>query len=327
MPNPGQQPPPPDFQANSGFMPGGNRAGPPRPKPPRFFRRLGLLLLRPEQWAESALFPYRYVFWPLVFIILAVSIPLSVHFAGKLVNVEEASVAQYDLYFKPMLLKGGTLKILPAPGKKILRVNEPDYELRVDVSGHTTLADFHQPMGLLVTENKIYTKLYSATQTLPLSRVQRYFLLSAGNAAALKMPVNKLPDVTVNSKSLKVLLHYLRPALVMAVSLILMVLNVVKFLGWALIMTVLISPGVMILNQHLAMPLRVAMRIGTAVMIPLVVVRGLLDYFRYSSLMPSPGHTGDFYAMVWWLAPLPLGLWAGFLASRHLTRIKPPRQE
>ena len=311
---------PPAAGNNPSSKPGSNPAGPPRPQPPRFFRRLGLLLLRPEQWAESAVFPYRYVLGPLLFIILVVSIPLAVHVAQQLVNVEEAAVGQYDQSFKPMLLSHGTLKILPAPGKKILRLNQPDYELRVDTTGHQTAADLHQPMGLLVTNNMLYTKVFSATQTLPLSRVQRYFLLAAGNTAVLHVPVNKLPDVTVNSKSLRLLLSYLRPALVLAISLILSGLNVVKFLGWALIMTVLIAPGVMILNQQLAMPLRVAMRIGTAVMIPLVVVRGLLEYFRYSSLMPSPGHSGDFYAMVWWLAPLPLGLWAGFLASRNLTR-------
>ena len=314
------KPMPPAADPNPGSMQGGSPAEPPRPKPPRFFKRLGLLLLRPEQWAESALFPYRYVLWPLLFIILVMSIPLAVHFAGKLVDVEEAAVGQYDLYFRPMLLSHGTLTILPEPGKKILRLNQPDYELRVDLTGHKTPADLHQPMGLLATKNKLYTKALWARQTLPLSRVQRYFLLASGNNAMRHVPINKLPDVTVNSKSLKLLLNYLRPKLIPGISLALFLINMVSFLGWSLIMTVLIAPGVMILNQQLAMPLRVAMRIGTAVMIPLVVVRGLLEYFRYSSLMPSPGHSGDFYAMIWWLAPLPLGLWAGFLASRHLTR-------
>ena len=326
MPDFSNQSMPPASDNNPASRPGGNSAGPPQHQPPRFFRRLGLLLLRPEQWAESAMFPYRYVLGPLLFIILVVSVPLAAHVAGELVNVEEAAVGQYDQSFKPMLLSHGTLKILPAPGKKILLLNQPDYELRVDITGRKTAADLHQPMGLLVTNDKLYTKVFSATQTLPLSRVQRYFLLAAGNTAVLHVPVNKLPDVTVNSKSLRLLLRYLRPALVLAIGLILFGFNVVKFLGWALIMTVLISPGVMILNQHLAMPLRVAMRIGTAVMIPLVVVRGLLEYFRHSSLMPSPGHSGDFYAMVWWLAPLPLGLWAGFLASRNLTRTSPGRR-
>ena len=288
-----------------------------KPKPPALPKRFILLLVEPEKWAQAAMYPASVTFWPLAWALIIAGLCMGFSTSAGSIKPLQQFAATYDQHFLPMQLNKGQLSIIRPKGTTKLvpmTVQTPMETVLADPAlvGAAKLAT-HPFIVLLDRDSVVLTgsSWGGSWVIMPIAQLQRDILAISRllkPSLAKSMPTDKLPAVILNSKTL--------PALMPFVSLILGLASVPAFLlgfcVWTVLMVFLTGFLVRSINRSIGMPLKVAWRISMAVMIPLLVLRGLLAVFgAVPAINQSPMTDQIIY-----MAPIALALWAAILANR-----------
>ena len=108
------------------------------PKPPALFHRILLLVLRPDQWAQAARYPFHVTFVPLLMVILLSGLAIGVSVGSQIVPLLGTFAATYDQRHPPMVYENGKLRVEPVAGKELPRFNVNDTPIIVDPTGKIT---------------------------------------------------------------------------------------------------------------------------------------------------------------------------------------------
>ncbi len=299
---------------------------PVEPRPPAFWRRTFRLMLFPEQWAEAARYRYAATFWPVFWLLIVTSVVVAVTTGQQLLQQCGAFAKSYDRLYQPMQLQRGTLTVLPAKGRQLLKLTSRGRELVVRPTVQTVARDTSRPQMVVLTKHDL---ILTGSATLPFVKnplevplLTIQAVLAQANGA--KIPSGPLrpaevPAVRIDSTSLGNLVRYMTVPTLGAFAILGGAINALQQAIWAALMVVLGGPLVMILNTRLGMPLRVAYRIATAVLAPILALKCLLLAL---GIIPPESKS---LVTIWLLSfsPLALAMWAGVLASR-LYRPTPP---
>ncbi len=237
----------------------------------------------------------------------------------------KAFAASYDKHYLPMLLDKGQLSIIKPVGKTTLvPMNVPNaYEtVMVDtsLSGASGLAT-HPLIALFNRTDLVLTgtQMRQPMVVLPLSQLQQEMLLANGSikAAAIKTTsVDKLPPVRIDAHTLQQFFTAMAPVIVLVLGGLASLVFLVGYLLWTLLMIFLTGFLVVAINRNIGMPLKAAWRISMAVMIPVLVLRGLLAVFN---LVPAINDT-PMTDQIIYMAPIGLAIWAGIQANRKFRK-------
>jgi Protein of unknown function (DUF1189) len=299
-------------------------------------KRIVLLIADPEWWAKSAMYRYSVTFWALFWVLVLSSVILAMSLvypaAQKFAISAHDFAASYDQNYPPMILENGTLSFQGprAKPKEYIQVVANNAELVVNPSGQTNIPPPIGPLAMDVSVNKTDMIMQSifGPQDESLVDVQKYLLRLLNQTDYSSVSIDKVPPVVLNSASLTRIVDSLAPFFVLssvfAVVVILLLLQAI----WCLLMILLTGPLVVMMSRNLGMPLRVAYRVSTAVMVPAVAVNCLLESLGIVSLN---NQTADqwviFVQWVLWLSPIPIAFWAGMIANRIFTTSKMPKQK
>ncbi len=296
-----------------------------KPKPPVLPKRFLLLLVEPEKWAQAAMYPASVTFWPLVWAMIIAGLCMGFSTSAGSIKPLQEFAATYDQHFLPVQLDKGQLSIIrpKGPTKLIpMTVQTPMETVLADpaLAGAATLAT--HPFIVLLDRNSVVltgSNWSSPWLIMPMAQLQREIVAVNGllkPSLARSVPTDQLPAVILDSKTL--------PPLMPLISLILGLASIPAYVLWFCVWTVLMVflTGFVVrsINRSIGMPLKVAWRISMAVMIPLLVLRGLLAAFGVvPALNPSPITDQIIY-----MAPIALALWAAVLANRKFSKPSGP---
>ena len=298
-----------------------------KPKPPALPKRFILLLVEPEKWAQAATYPALATFWPLAWALIIAALCMGFSMSAGSIKPLQAFAASYDQHFLPMQLNKGQLSIIrPKGATKLL-------PMMVQTPVETVLADptlvgaaklTTHPLIVLFDRDSVVLTGSSwggAWVIMPMVQLQREILAINGvlkPSLAKSMPTDKLPAIRLDSKTL--------PALMPLISFILGPASVPAFLLgfclWTVLMVFLTGFLVMSINRNIGMPLKVAWRISMAVMIPLLVLRGLLAVLGVVPAINQSPMTDQ----IIYMAPIALALWAAILANRKFGKTSGGKQ-
>ncbi len=298
-----------------------------KPKPPPLPKRFLLLLVEPEKWAQAAMYPTSATFWPLVWAIIIGAICVGFSMSAHAIKPLQTFAASYDRHYLPMVLDKGQLSIIKPKGKTKLvplKVQSPYETVLVDTSLSGSSALNTYPLIALFNRTDLIltgTKLRQPMMVMPLAQLQQEMLLANGTitpAAVKSTPVDKLPPVQINAQSLQNFFSAVAPVVVVVLGLVASLFFAAIYVAWTLLMVFLTGFLVMSINRNIGMPLKVAWRISMAVMIPLLILRGLLAVFGIVPAINQSPMTDQ----ILYMAPIGLALWAAILANRIFS--KPP---
>jgi hypothetical protein len=300
-----------------------------KPKPPPLPKRFLLLLVEPEKWAQAVSYPASVTFWPLVWALIISAICMGFSMSARAIKPMKQFAASYDQHFLPMQLNKGELSIIKPAGKTSLvplNIQSPYETLMVDtsLSGISALKTY--PLIALFNRTDLVLTGQRMSQPMlimPLAQLQQEMLLANGvitPAAAKTTPVDKLPAMRIDAQSLHKFFTVTAPVVVVVMGLVASACFLLAYSGWTVLMIFLTGFLIMSINRNLAMPLKVAWRISMAVMIPLLVLRGLLAVFNVVPAINSTPITDQ----IIYMAPIGLALWAAVLANGMFSR---PRRE
>ncbi len=296
-----------------------------KPQPLPLPKRFILLLVEPEKWAQAVTYPTSVTFWPLVWALFISALCMGFSMSTRVIKPIQAFAASYDQHFLPMLLNKGELSIIKLAGKADLvplNVQSPYETLMVDTSLSGTSKLTTYPLIALFNRTDLVltgTQMSQPMLVMPLGRLQQEILLANGvitPAAAKTTPVNKLPAVRVDAQTLQKFFTITAPVVVLVMGLVVSLFFMLAFILWTVLMVFLTGFLVMSINRNLAMPLKVAWRISMAVMIPLLVLRGVLAVFNVVPAINSTPITDQ----IIYMAPMGLALWAAVLANRMFSK-------
>ncbi len=296
-----------------------------KPKPPPLPVRFVLLLVEPEKWAQAAMYPASITFWPLFWAIVIGAMCMGFSMSARAIKPLRAFAASYDQHFLPMLLNKGRLSIIMPRGKTNLvplQIRNPYETVLVNTSLSGASALKTHPLIALFNRTDLIltgTKMSRPIVIMPLAQLQQEMLLTnrAMSVAAIKTtPVDKLPPVTINSQSLQTFFAATALVIMLVAGVAASVIIAGFFLLWVVLMIFLTGFLVMSINRNIGMPLKVAWRISMAVMIPLLVLRGLLAVFN---IVPAINHS-PLTDKIIYMAPIGLSLWAAILANRMFSK-------
>ena len=296
-----------------------------KPKPPPLPKRFVLLLVEPEKWAQAAMYPTSVTFWPLAWAIIIAALCMGFSMSANSIKPLQAFAASYDQHYLPMQLNKGQLSIIMPKGKTKLvplKVQSP-YEtvlVNTNLRGASTLTSY--PLIALFNRTDLIltgTKMRQPMVVMPMAQLQQEMLLANGAitpAAVKTTPVAKLPPVQINAQTLQKFFTAAAPVVVLVLGAVASLFFVGAYVLWTLLMVFLTGFLVMSINRNIGMPLRVAWRISMAVMIPLLVLRGLLAVF---GVVPAINHS-PMTDQIIYMAPIGLALWAAILANRIFSK-------
>ncbi len=292
-----------------------------QPKPPALPKRFMLLLVEPEKWAQAAMYPASATFWPLVWALIIATLCMGYSMCAGSIKPLQAFAASYDQRFLPMQINKGQLSIISPKGKTKL------IPMKVQTPVETVLADpalagaaklKTDPLIVLFDRDSVV--LTGSTWggswiIMPMAQLQREVLAVNGQikpSLAKSLPTDKLPAIILDSKTL--------PALMPLTSVILGLGSLPAFLLgfclWTVLMVFMTGFLIMSINRNIGMPLKVAWRISMAVMIPLLVLRGLLAVF---GVVPAMNQSPMIDQIIY-MTPIALALWAAVLANRKFSK-------
>lgn len=267
------------------------------------------------------MYPTSVTFWPLAWALVIGALCMGFSMSAGSIKPLKAFAASYDRHYLPMLLNKGRLSIIKPTGKTAL------VPLNVPTSVETVIADpslvgkskvTTYPLIVLFNQNSVVLtgSAWSSPWVLsPMVQLQRELLALntvLTPSAANSTPINKLPSIRVDSKTL--------PALMPLISVLVGLASVpaffLAFSAWILLMIFLTGFLVMSINRNLGMPLKAAWRISMAVMIPVLVLRGMLAIFGVVPAINDSPMTNKIIYMV----PIGLALWAAILANRMFSK-------
>lgn len=282
-------------QASSGFAARPVVRGPAQ----GVLKRVVMLCLKPEAWADMARYPLRYTVWTVVVAVILASL-LTAIAAGRLFVHELSTFAShYDTQFAPMTFAEGKLSARADTPKAKM----PRYEIRnslviADPTGQTHVDEM--PDGsVLIGSDAIYTKypwgtfrdpsLYEALKTLGTK--------SEINGVVLKQITADLGGPI---------------ATIWAGAMFIFSLGINAL--WAVIIAFLVSPLVRIAAPNLRMPRGMSYRISGAITVPLLMLSGVLELVGHPprAALGSEGAT-----LFWFFVAAGLALWGGYLLNRH----------
>ncbi|MGC8624233.1 MAG: hypothetical protein ACP5VQ_03075 [Phycisphaerae bacterium] len=296
-----------------------------RPKPLPLPKRFVLLLVEPEKWAHAAVYPVSVTFWPLVWAIIIGALCLGFSLSANSIKPLQVFANSYDQYYLPMVLNHGQLAMRKPPGKtKLVPLYIPNAYETVMVNTSLTGASALQTKPLIWLFNRTDlvltgTKVTRPMVVMPLAKLQREMLLAVGTikSTALKTtPVDKLPAVQIDSQTLQKFFTVLAPVVVLMLGLLASLFFVITNVLWTVLMVFLTGFLVMSINRNIGMPLKAAWRISMAVMIPLLVLRGLLAVFNLVPVL----NNSPIIDQIIYMAPIGLSLWAAILANRLFSK-------
>jgi hypothetical protein len=311
-PNPASDPPPPP---PPGSGPGAEQRQVVPPRPPPLPLRIVLLIVQPEQWAHAALYRYSATFWPLLWVLVITSTIVALATGSRILDSCRTFARSYDHRYQPMLLKNGELSVIPQKGLKPLSINGKFARLMVRPQAQGSYTNTSRRWVFVITHGAVVLtgSWFSKPIVWPLLPLQES--MAKANGAAIKRVAGQprdVPPVRIDSATLEKFLQTYRPALLTWFAILGGAIIDLRQAFWCLLMIVLTGPLVMILNRNLGMPLRVAYRIGTAVLAPVLALQCLLIVLR---VLPLESQS-TLVETVLFFSPVLLAVWAGVLANR-----------
>jgi hypothetical protein len=318
-PLPARQPPatPPPLKASQAAGQA-TRTGPPRrpyPKPPSLLRLIGLLCIRPDQWAQAARYPMFVTIFPLALTILLTSIALAVTASGEALTYLHKQARLYDANYAPMVYANGTLSV-QTPGKPLPHFDSGNDEIIIDPTIKSLPDASSDKLGTILLNDRGLTQRFGGVKW---SRSYAE-LKDTPFYSSLFFPTDPF---TINSAGLESYLNVRKSAITNLVALMVFMSSVVRNAAWALFVSLLVVPLVQIATRRLAIPFRVAWRIALAVTVPLIILDALLNVLG----MPLIDTVGpEVTPLIWTGFAAGMAIWAGFLADSMYTPPRPVRR-
>ncbi|HMD54460.1 MAG TPA: hypothetical protein VKJ65_07930, partial [Phycisphaerae bacterium] len=203
--------------------------------------------------------------------------------------------------------------------------------LLVDPSGKANVPPLAQELVMDVhmtsTKMTISYPLYQTSSDFQLSVIQQKLAMILGQIDLFSSS-NQTPPITLNSESLTKLIDNAGPTFLFFSVFFGAIPFFLLQVLWCALMIVLVSPMVAIVCREVGMPLRVAYRIGTAVMAPVIAVICLLESLGIVSIEnPSTDQWSAFLHLAILLSPVPAAIWAGTIANRLFGKPKKSGQK
>lgn len=281
------------------------------PTPPALTRRLALLILRPEQWAEAARYPFHITLAPLLLVILLAAALTGLSAGLKTLPTARAFAAVYDQRFPTLVYENGRLHAEPSKDKELPRFVLNEVPIVVDPTETTTLDTLSSERAIVVGPDQIAIR--------PAPNV------------SYKLPLKQLFEIPaiasltrINSAGLLGWLNREGSTLSLWVGVAVAFSTAAANLLWAVVVAFLIMPLVLLGAPHLRMPRRIAYRIAAAVTIPLIALDAVMRAF---DVAPARLIGAANTPILWFAAAAALAFWAGIIAGRLFTLRRLPRRD
>lgn len=263
------------------------------------FKRVVLLCIRPESWADMARYPLRYTFWTvLVAVILAsalTAIAMGRTFTAALAQI----AASYDSQFAALTLEKGKLSA-PAgtPVNRLPQYDIGEGKIVIDPTGQTHINDLPE-FSILIGADSMHTKSFGRTASYPdiFKEAEKEGLSGQLNGTTLKQ------FVAANGGELGAILAVFAFGFFLATHTL-----------WALIIAFLVSPLVRIAAPNLRMPRGMAYRVSGSITVPLLMLSAALELLGHP---PRVALGTEIAALFWFFTAAALALWGGYLLNCH----------
>ncbi|HTV48736.1 MAG TPA: DUF1189 family protein [Phycisphaerae bacterium] len=307
------------------------------PRAPFLLKRIFLLIVDPEWWAKSAMYPYSATFWALFWVTVLTSIILAMTLlfpvANNFVSMARDFAVSYDHNYPPMLLDNGKLSFTGPRAKpgQFIELTGENAQLVIDPSGQAKISppDGDLMMNVDVTQSNIvvHSPLYQQPQIISLADIQGRLAVILNLPANAAPSANQTPPVTLDSTSLTRIVNIMGLVFLFLTVCLGWLLLFLQQAIWSVLMIILVAPITVMVCRGLGMPLRVAYRIGTAVMVPVLVVSCFLESLKIISLgNQATDQWETFLQLAVLLSPIPIAIWAAMIANRLFGGTKTSRR-
>jgi len=299
--------------------------------PPPLLRRIGLLCLRPQQWAEAARYRLSATLWPVVVVTLLVAMVMGLAAARRGTRIYDAFAADFDGRFFPVVLKDGKLSRVPATdgGKTTLAPPElviqdmPFWSTFFRIGGVESVKVVFDP------ENKSRADMVGSQLLVRLTDSEMVMtqpgsdsVLGGSDDSQWRAPLPVGEEMSISGEQL-------RGAELPRTSLGISVFLATAFVGffynflWALLVAFVLVPLIVMIAAPVGMPRYVAYRVGLAITVPLIALSGLLEA---TGLMSQTSMPVEVMPVIWLLAAAGMALWAALMANRMFSPRRAPRR-
>lgn len=268
-----------------------------------------LLCVRPEQWPQAARCKLGLTIAAVLLAILLVGMGVGIRAGGAVVPAARAFADSYDREYPELKYSQGKLAAsneaeASRSGKFWPRLLINGVQVVIDPTGKTTTQGLGGERGILIDQKALMVRGNGEgyESSMPLAEVEELakgFGWSGG-------------EFKINSATLRQSLDAHGGALAWGVGLGAGFMEVLGSSLWAVVTAFLVIPVVQLVAYRLAMPRRIAFRVGLAVIVPLIVLDGTLKITGFSV---ARALTGEWVLMFWFACAAALAGWAGWLAN------------
>ncbi len=296
------------------------------PKPPAFFPRFVMLLLKPESWPAAAQYPFWVTLLPLILAVVIASGAVAFSGRAKFFAFARGFASGYDKQYPALRINSDGVVSTAKDATQPCDFHFNGEPFVVDTTGKTSFESIKGDMATLVTDRTVYQRWMG--QDMPAQPLEDAYIYAFPAPGAWLVPQKGEPDNVIDGEHLTKWLNTHEGALSVGVVLFGFMS---KFLGetlWITVMLFLLRPAIMIGaamgEKRLIMPKRALYRIGAALLVPVVVFAGITQAAGYSAASVMGGENA---LIVWYFACALMAVWAGHLAQQMYTpKAQRPRQ-
>lgn len=266
-------------------------------------KRLFLLCLKPECWADMARFPLRYTVGTVILAVIVAGIITGVATARSFLREATQFAVKYDARFAPLTFVGDKLTA-PAgtPIDKMPRFVINETKWVIDPTGLTKIEQL--PEGsVLMSADTVQIK-------------SGFGVMNADIWFTAIRQATKDLGITgqINSTSLKNALRDFGTTVAFFFGVGVTFQSAILGMLWAVVIAFLTAPLVRIATPNLRMPRMMAYRISGSVTVPLLILGAILELIGHS---PRQVFGPEWSPLIWFFAAVILSFWAGVMLNRH----------
>ncbi len=291
------------------------RAGRKYPRPPGFLRRLVMLCLRPETWAEMARYPTHVTLLPLIAVIVLGAVGATAGQTVRQIEHLRHFAATYDQYYPAMELSSDGILRVKGELKTPVRVPAMWGAVLVDPTGQTKAEACEWDRTLAVVTDKYVVRMNALQDKLTYLPIAE---LGAPPYGLIKLPEQGQVK-EINGAAIGEFLSNKMPVVIFG-AILWAFMQGVGEAAWVLAMIFVLCPMIMVVaagrggearRPALILPRRAAFRMAAGFMVPLVVVSAVLRGVG-RPISEALGWEG---AMLFWFgASGALAVWTGVMA-------------
>jgi hypothetical protein len=288
------------------------------PKPPAFFPRFVLLLLKPESWPAAAQYPFWVTLLPLIFAVVIASAAVAYSARAKFFEFAQGFASTYDKHYPALQVNSeGEVHAGATTQPFDLHLNETPFI--VDPAGKTSFESVKGDYATLISNGKVYQRVMGMDLSpQPITSVLPYCLL---------VPPKGETRVIDGAHISAGLAEY-RTGLEILVMVTTFAIKALAETIWIVVMLFLLRPaimvGAMMGEKRLIMPKRALYRIAAALLVPVVMFAGITQAAGYSAASVVGAQNA---LILWYFACALMAVWAGHMAQQMYTpKTRRPRQ-